>query len=72
MFDATTGATYSIWEGKEGITVEGNVITVNGGENGILAYADPSYGSEPYVRTEFSLKEDIASARLYLCVPGDR
>ncbi len=70
LFDATTGATYSIWEGKEGITVEGNVITVNGGENGILAYADPSYGSEPYVRTEFSLKEDIASARLYLAFQG--
>ncbi|MDC7287522.1 glycoside hydrolase family 78 protein [Blautia schinkii] len=70
LFGEQAGATYSIWEGKDGVSVEGNKITVDGGESGILAYADPSYASEPYVRTEFSLKDDIQSARLYLAFQG--
>ena len=70
VFGQNIGATYAIWDGKDGITVDQNSITVTGGENGTLSYADPSYGSEPYVRTSFEAKENIASARLYLAFQG--
>ena len=49
----------------------GTEIRVNGGENGVLAYADPSYGSAPMLRSEFDAGEgEIASARLYMTAQG--
>ena len=38
----------------EGISLEGEDILVSGGEEGILAYADPSYGAAPMLRTSFT------------------
>ncbi len=70
IFDAETGATYAIFEGMDGVTVEGNAITVDGGENGVLGYADPSYAASPMVRTGFEAAGEIASARLYISAQG--
>ena len=36
LLDAETGATYSIFDGMDGVTVDGNTITVNGGDAGVL------------------------------------
>ncbi|MBQ3825177.1 MAG: hypothetical protein II811_03470, partial [Spirochaetaceae bacterium] len=47
LFSATEGATYAIFEGVHGVTVDAEKILVEGGENGVLAFADPSYGSAP-------------------------
>ena len=48
-----------------------NIITVKGGSDGVLAYADPSHGSSPMVRTEFKAEDkEIASARLYVTAQG--
>ncbi len=65
LLDAETGATYSIFNGMDGVAVDGNTITVNGGDTGILGYADPSYAAAPMVRTDFEAKSEIESARLY-------
>lgn len=73
LFDQTTGATYSIFEGLEGVTVssEEDLITVDGGESGTLVYADPSDGASPMVRTEFSTEDkEVASARVYVSAQG--
>lgn len=73
LFDKTTGATYSIFEGLEGVTVaeDQDQITVEGGENGTLVYADPSDGASPMVRTEFSTEsKEVASARMYVSAQG--
>lgn len=70
LLDAETGATYSIFDGMDGVTVDGNTITVNGGDAGVLGYADPSYAAAPMVRTDFEAKSEIESARLYLTAQG--
>ena len=70
LLDAETGATYSIFDGMDGVTVDGNTITVNGGNAGVLGYADPSYAAAPMVRTDFEAKSEIESARLYLTAQG--
>ena len=70
LLDAETGATYSIFDGMDGVTVDGNIITVNGGDAGVLGYADPSYAAAPMVRTDFEAKSEIESARLYLTAQG--
>ena len=70
LLDAETGATYAIFDGLDGVSVEGNAITVNGGEHGILVYADPSCGAVPMLRTTFTAVEGIAKARLYLTAQG--
>ncbi|MBO6059302.1 MAG: family 78 glycoside hydrolase catalytic domain, partial [Bacteroidaceae bacterium] len=70
LLDEKTGATYAIFDGMEGIVVDGNVITVDGGENGMLVYADPSYGAAPMLRTSFVADEGIAKARLYVTAQG--
>ena len=71
LFDENTGATYEIFKGLDGVTVnEDNTISVNGGENGIVSYADPSYGSAPMLRTEFNADKEIASARMYVSAQG--
>lgn len=73
LFDKETGATYSIFEGLEGVTVaqDEDLITVEGGEDGTLVYADPSDGASPMVRTEFSTEDkEVASARMYVSAQG--
>lgn len=73
LFDKTTGATYSIFEGLDGVTVDSSEdkITVEGGENGTLVYADPSDGASPMVRTQFSTNDkEVASARMYVSAQG--
>ena len=70
LFSADTGATYSIWDGAEGLSIDGNTITVDGGSDGMMAYADPSYGAKPMLRRDFTLGENIASARLYVSFQG--
>lgn len=72
LFNKDTGATYSIFENMDGVTVSGDEdkITVEGGEQGVIAYADPSDGASPMVRTEFSTEKEIASARMYVSAQG--
>lgn len=70
LFGEQTGATYGIWDDKEGIAIEGNKITVTGTEADIIVYGDPSYASEPYLRTDFTLNNQVASARLYMGIQG--
>ncbi len=70
LFGETVGATYEIFDGLEGVSVEGDVITVAGGDAGVLCYADPTYGAAPMLRREFEVKSGVASARLYLTAQG--
>ena len=69
LFGAEAGATYAIWDGAEGISIDGDTITV-GGEEDVLVYADPSFGGKPYLRSVFTLEGEIASARLYAAIQG--
>lgn len=70
LFGQETGASYQIFDGMEGVTAEGNTITVDGGDAGVLGYADPSSGAAPMLRTEFETKGEVTSARLYLTAQG--
>ena len=67
LFDAHTGASYKIFKGKPGLSVDGETIRANGGT---LCYGDPSYGSVPMLRREFHIAEKLISARLYTAVRG--
>ena len=69
LFGEEVGATYAIWEGMDGVEIKGNAITV-GGEEDVLAYADPSFGGEPYLRSNFTLSSAPVKARLYLSIQG--
>jgi len=70
LLNETTGPAYSIFENLEGISVDGGTITADGGDEGILVYADPSYGAAPMLRTSFEADSEIARARLYLTAHG--
>ncbi|MBQ8076340.1 MAG: family 78 glycoside hydrolase catalytic domain [Oscillospiraceae bacterium] len=70
LLDADTGATYAIFEGLDGISVDGTSITVDGGEQGVISYADPSYAAAPMLRTSFRASDGIARARLYATAQG--
>lgn len=73
LFDKETGATYSIFEGLEGVSVaaDEDKITVEGNETGTLVYADPSDGAAPMVRTAFAAEsKEIESARAYVSAQG--
>ena len=72
LYDAQTGAGYGIFEGLDGVTVgDDGVITVDGGEAGVVAYADPSFGSAPVLRTEFETADKaVASARMCVTAQG--
>lgn len=75
-FSENVGATYDIFNGLEGVTVkqdgEKKIIEVDGSSKEVLAYADPSYGSAPMVRGEFSTEQgkQIEKARLYTTAQG--
>ena len=70
LLDSVTGAGYQIFSSLDGITIEGNTIAVDGGENGVLGYADPSYGAAPMLRTDFTAASKPVSARLYVTAQG--
>ena len=72
VFCPEHGPGYAIFEGKPGVTVKGKDITVaNPGAKEILFYANPSYGAETMLRTEFSLGDKkVKSARLYASAMG--
>ena len=81
LFGKDTGATYEIFRtmtaasgstaAKDAVSVNGGTITVTGGTNGFLGWADPSYGSEPMVRSEFTVQEKtVEKARLYATAQG--
>lgn len=66
VFGENIGATYTIFKELPGITINGGTINVNN----TLAYADPSYGSEPMVRTTFTTTGKVADAKLYVTSRG--
>ena len=70
LFGENVGATYAIFDGLDGLTVDGGAITVDGGADGALVYADPTYSAAPMLRTEFAAAGEIAKARLYLTAQG--
>ncbi|MCR5545673.1 MAG: glycoside hydrolase family 78 protein [Lachnospiraceae bacterium] len=67
LFDSTTGATYDIFQGLSGVSVNGTTIDVSGAT---VAYADPSYGSLPMLRKDFSVEKEVEKARLYVTAEG--
>ena len=79
LFDAKTGATYSIFKSIKGVSVKGNIITVepnseqlSKGYSGTLGYADPSYyGSLSMLRTVFDTNlKKVRSAKLFVTAMG--
>jgi alpha-L-rhamnosidase len=72
VFSSDRGPGYAIFSGKPGITVDGGrIIVANHGPKEALAYADPSYGAETMLRTEFDLGDrKIKSAKLYASAMG--
>ena len=52
------------------IEVEDDAYVVDGGANGTFVVADPSRNSAPMLRTEFSTKNGIEAARLYVTARG--
>ncbi|MEV6812726.1 family 78 glycoside hydrolase catalytic domain [Micromonospora sp. NPDC051296] len=76
LFNSTTEANYSIFTDlpSSGITANGDEIRVHPTAPEQLGpkYADPSYGAQTHVRSEFDLDEDkdIAKARMYVTAQG--
>lgn len=70
LFSEKAGATYAIFEELEGVSVNGGTITVTAGAKDLYAYADPSFGSAPMLRTEFELDGKVAHATLYAAAQG--
>ena len=72
VFSADRGPGYAIFAGKPGVTVDGERIVVTGtGTKETIAYADPGYGAETMLRTEFTIGEKkVRSARLYASAMG--
>lgn len=76
LFDSTTGANYSIFSSlpNSGITTTGNTIRVRPTAAAQLGpkYADPTYGAQTHLRTEFRVNptKEIAQAKLYVTAQG--
>lgn len=70
LFGQDAGATYAIFEGLEGVTVSGSTIEVKAGDEDVFAYADPSFGSAPMLRTQFETSAVVKSATLYAAAQG--
>lgn len=70
LFTEDIGATYAIFEGPDGLTVDGNTITVRAREAAVLAVADPSFGSMPTLRRSFEVSGELTKARLYITAQG--
>ena len=66
LFDMTMGSVISGddwgWEDGE--------VTVDGGEDGVLYYADPTHGAAPMLRADFDAKAGIDRAYLYVTAQG--
>ena len=69
LFAENVGATYAIFDGLDGLTVDGSAITVSG-ESDVLAWADPSWGAAPMLRRSFDVRGEVAKARLYVTAQG--
>ncbi|WP_435741809.1 family 78 glycoside hydrolase catalytic domain [Nocardioides sp. SYSU DS0663] len=76
LFDSTTAADYGIFADlpDSGITTDGDTIRVNPTTAEQLGpkYADPSYGAQTHLRTEFTTasSKDIAEAKMYITAQG--
>ncbi|MBO0330309.1 family 78 glycoside hydrolase catalytic domain [[Muricauda] lutisoli] len=73
VFGKDVGATYSIFEGFEGVSVnqEGNIEVTNDSDQTLIQYADPSHGSATMLRSEFNTgNKAIAKAKLYATSMG--
>ncbi|MEE6294406.1 family 78 glycoside hydrolase catalytic domain [Georgenia wangjunii] len=74
LFDSTTGPGYDVFADLPGITTSDDEIRVNPTAEEELGpnYADPTYGAQTQVRTEFSTDpdKDIADARIYVTAQG--
>ncbi|MBT2654545.1 family 78 glycoside hydrolase catalytic domain [Bacillus sp. ISL-18] len=70
LFGEKIGATYDIFKGLDGVHVEEDGRIMVGGNQDILVFADPSYGSAPMLRTEFKAEKKIEKARLYVTAQG--
>jgi len=66
LFSSDINATYSIFKNLDGVSVNGNLISVDDS----FAVADPSYGGATYLRREFSLNKQIKSAYLFASARG--
>lgn len=70
LFGRETGATYAIFDGIQGVRIDGDNIIV---EEGAFGYADPSYyGSLSMLRTEFDLEtgKKIEKAKVFVTAMG--
>jgi alpha-L-rhamnosidase len=70
LFGNNIGATYDIFKNFKGIQIQEDGKIIVGCNENILVYADPSYGSAPMLRTEFSTEKKITRARLYVTAQG--
>lgn len=73
VFSSKRGPGYAIFSGLPGVSVSGESILVsNTGSKEIYGYADPSYGAETLLRTEFSTADGktVKSAKLYASAMG--
>ncbi len=70
MFDKTTGATYSIFEGQDGVSVQDHSIMVGDQAKQVKILAEPDYKSNQLLRKEFNADQPIQSARLYITSRG--
>ena len=71
-FDENHGNGYSIFAGLPGVTVNGgNIVVAGTGAKEQVVYADPSYGAETMLRSEFKTNgKAIKSAKLYASAMG--
>ena len=67
LFGEDTGASYQIFEGLPGVDVDENTISI---DRDTLQYADPTYGSIPMLRKDFTAEKEVASAKLYVTARG--
>ncbi|MEN0070163.1 MAG: family 78 glycoside hydrolase catalytic domain, partial [Propionicimonas sp.] len=76
LFDSTTAANYSIFTAlpNSGMTTSGNAIRINPATAAQVGpkYADPSYGAQTQLRSEFRLNpsKEVSKARLYVTAQG--
>lgn len=70
IFGEKTGITYKVFEGLRGIKVDGN--TLHAGDDGVpvKVLIDPSYGTAPMLRREFSVNSRVESAVVYATARG--
>ncbi|MDF0717905.1 family 78 glycoside hydrolase catalytic domain [Muricauda sp. 334s03] len=73
VFGQDTGATYSIFEDFEGVSLnqDGSIEISNTSDRTLIQYADPSHGSATMLRSNFNTDgKSIAKAKLYVTSMG--